>query len=75
MVKTSPTNTGDAGLISGWGIKIPHSSWPKNQSINRSNIVSDSIKTFKMVHIKKKKTFKKKKEIKKKQKEKNKILK
>ena len=75
MVKTSPSNTGDAGLISGWGIKIPHSSWPKNQSINRSNIVSDSIKTFKMVHIKKKKTFKKKKEIKKKQKEKNKILK
>ena len=65
MVKTSPTNTGDAGLISGWGIKIPHSSWPKNQSINRSNIVSDSIKTFKMVHIKKKKLLKRKKKLKK----------
>ena len=77
MVKTSPSNTGDAGLISGWGIKIPHSSWPKNQSINRSNIVSDSIKTFKMVHIKKKKKLlkRKKKLKKKKQKEKNKILK
>ena len=65
MVKTSPSNTGDAGLISGWGIKIPHSSWPKNQSINRSNIVSDSIKTFKMVHIKKKKLLKRKKKLKK----------
>ena len=70
MVKTSPSNTGDAGSISGWGIKIPHSSWPKNQSINRSNIVSDSIKTFKMVHIKKKKLLKRKKKLKKKTKRK-----
>ena len=70
MVKTSPSNTGDAGSISGWGIKIPHSSWSKNQSINRSNIVSDSIKTFKMVHIKKKKLLKRKKKLKKKNKKK-----
>ena len=61
MVKTSPSNTGDAGSIPGWGIKIPHSSWPKNQSINRSNIVSDSIKTLKMVRIKKKKKLLKRK--------------
>jgi len=35
---------------------ILHASWPKNQNINnRSNIVTNSIKTFKMVNIKKKK--------------------
>ena len=61
VIKTLPSNTGDAGSIPGCGMKIPHSSWPKNQSINRSNIVSDSIKTLKMVHIKKI-YFKKKKE-------------
>ena len=49
VIKTLPSNTGDAGSIPG----CPHSSWPKNQSINRSNIVSGSIKTLKMVHIKK----------------------
>ena len=50
MVKTSPSNVGDMGLIPGWGAKIPHASWPKNQS--RNNIVTNLIKTFKMVHIK-----------------------
>ena len=70
MVKTSLSNTGDAGSIPGWGIKIPHSSRPKNQSINRSNIVSDSIKTLKMVRIKKKKKklLKRKRNLKKKRK-------
>ena len=35
--------------------KIPHASWPKNQKTwNRSNILTNSIKTFLMVHIKKK---------------------
>ena len=35
---------------------ILHASWPKNQNINnRSNIVTNSIKNFKMVNIKKKK--------------------
>ena len=41
------------GSIPGGGAKIPHASWPKNQ--NRSNTVTNSIKTSKMVHIKKKK--------------------
>ena len=37
---------------------IPHDSWPKNQIIgNRSNIVTISIKTLKMVYNKK--SFKK----------------
>ena len=56
MVKTSPSNTGGEGLIPGQGAKIPHASWPKNQNIkNRSNVVTNSISTLKMVHVKKKK--------------------
>ena len=53
MVKTSPYNAVGVGLIPGWGAKIPHASRPKNQNIKRSNIVTNSIKTLKMVHIKK----------------------
>ena len=53
MVKTSPSNAGGAGSIPGRGAKIPHASWPKNQNINRSNIVANSIETLKMVCIKK----------------------
>ena len=41
------------GSISGWGAKILHASQLKKQ--NRNNIVTNSIKTLKMVHIKKKK--------------------
>ena len=29
-VKTSPSNTGGASWIPGWGVKIPHALWPKN---------------------------------------------
>ena len=29
VVKTSPCNIGGAGLIPGWGAKIPGASWPK----------------------------------------------
>ena len=29
VVKTSPSNAGDAGSIPGPGAKIPHASWPK----------------------------------------------
>ena len=32
MVKTLPSSTGGAGLIPGWGAKIPNDSWPKNQN-------------------------------------------
>ena len=49
------SNAGDVGSIPGQGAKIPHASWTKNQNIN--NIITDSIKTFKMVHIKKKKSY------------------
>ena len=27
--KTPPSNVGGADLIPGWGVKIPHASWPK----------------------------------------------
>ena len=58
MVEILPFNTGGAGLIAGLGVKIPHPTShrqkKKNQSINnRSNIVTNSIKALKMVHIKK----------------------
>ena len=39
-------------MIPGWRAKIPYASWPENESIN--DIVINSIKTLKMVHIKKK---------------------
>ena len=56
MVGTSPSNAWGVGLIPGWGARIPYASWPKSQNTNnRGNIVTNSIKTFKMVHIKKKK--------------------
>ena len=42
-VKTSPSNAESAGLILGQRAKIPYVSWPKN----RSNIVTNSIKTLK----------------------------
>ena len=35
VVKTSPSNTGGAGSIPGWGPKIPHAFRPKNQDIKQ----------------------------------------
>ena len=50
-----------AGMTPGQGAKTPHASGPKHsnqgKTKNRSNAVTNSIKTFKMVHIKK--TYKK----------------
>ena len=55
MVKISRSNAGGAGSIPGQGTKIPHASWSKYQNINnRSNAVTNSLKTFKVVHIFKK---------------------
>jgi len=45
VIKTSPSNAGGVGLILGWGAKILHALWTKKQ--NRSNIVTNSIKTLK----------------------------
>ena len=53
VVKTLPSNKGGTGSISSGGLRshMPHSQKTKTQ--NRSNIVTNSIKTLKMVHIKK----------------------
>ena len=48
MVKTLPSNAGGAVSIPGQGAMIPHASWPMS---NRNSIVTNSVKTFKMVHI------------------------
>ena len=48
MVETLLPNAGGTGLIPDQGAGIPHASQ------NRSNIVTNSIKTLKIVHIKKK---------------------
>ena len=60
VIKTSLSSLGGASLIPCQGARILHASQPKknqptnkNQNINnRSNIVTNSIKTLKMVHIK-----------------------
>ena len=55
-LKTSPSNAGVASPIPDHKAKIPHASGPKNtKGKNRSNIVTNSIKTLKMVHTEKKK--------------------
>ena len=55
MVKILLFKAGGVGLIPGQGAKTPHAPQPKDKNINnRSNNVTNSIKTFKMGHIKKK---------------------
>ena len=55
VVKTSPSNAGGAGSIPGQEFNIPHDVQVKNQNIEKkkSNIVTNSIKTLKVVHIQK----------------------
>ena len=56
MVKTSPSNVGDVGLIPGQEAEISHASSQNNQNVETvKNIVTNSLKSLKMVHIKKKK--------------------
>ena len=59
VVKILPARAGSAGSIADQGYFLLNihegiSSWPKNKECNRRNIVTNSIQTFKMVHIKKK---------------------
>ena len=65
VVKISPSNAGGVGSILGLGAKIPHASWTKKTKTlkkkKRWDNVTNSIKTLKMVHIKKKKKEKEKK--------------
>ena len=53
MVKASASNAGGAGLIPCLGAKIPHAFWSKTQNIREKHTVTNSIKTLKMVHMKK----------------------
>lgn len=55
VVKTTPSKVEDESLIPGQAAKSPLASQLKNQNINNgSNIVTTSMKTFRMVHNKKK---------------------
>ena len=47
VVKTSPSIAGGAGLIPGWGAKIPHASRPKNQNIKQKQHLNKLNKDFK----------------------------
>ena len=60
VVKTSPSNAGVVGSIPGWGARIPRLVAKKTKTENRRNTVTNSVKTLKMVPIKKKKNLKKK---------------
>ena len=40
VVKTSPSNAGDAGSIPGRGARIPHVSGPKDQNIKQKQYCS-----------------------------------
>ena len=55
MFKTSPLNAGGAGSLPGQGAKVLHDLQQKKESKDRSSIVTNSIKTLKMGHSKKKK--------------------
>ena len=35
MVKTLPPNEGSMDSVPGWGTKISHASWPKEQNIKQ----------------------------------------
>ena len=53
VANTPPSKAGGAGLVPGRGDKIPHACGPNTE--NRSNIVRDSVKTLRLVHIQKSK--------------------
>ena len=53
VVKISPSSEEDVGSIPGQGSKIPHALQPKNQTIKQEQYCTNSIKTLKMVPIKK----------------------
>ena len=53
VVKTLPSNAEEVGLIPGWGAKFHRHHGQKTKI--RSSIVVNSIKTLKIVHIKKSK--------------------
>ena len=61
MVKTLPSNSRGAGSIPGWGAKIPHTAWPKEQNIRQKQYFNKFNKDFLNGPLKK--IFKKKRDI------------
>ena len=59
VVESLPANAGDTGSIPGWGVKIPHASWPKNQNIKQKQYCDKFNKNFKNGPHQKKKILKK----------------
>ena len=59
VVKNLPSNARSVGLILSQGAKISHALGPKNKTtttknpVKQRNIVTNSMKTLKLVHIKK----------------------
>ena len=47
VVKTLPSNSGDAGSTPGRGAKIPLASWPKNQNVKQKQYCNKFNKDFK----------------------------
>ena len=53
MVNSALSNAGGVGLIPGQGVKIPHALGAKKNPKHKTiNVVTNSIKTLEMVHIK-----------------------
>ena len=46
VVKILPSNVGSVGPIFGWGAKIPHALWPKNQNIKQKRYYNKFNKDF-----------------------------
>ena len=49
----SLSNAGGVGLIPGWGAKIPHPLWPKNQNIKQKQYYNKFNQDFENGHINK----------------------
>ena len=47
VIRTSPSNAGSMSRIPGWGAKIPHTSWLKNQNIKQKQYCNKFNKDFK----------------------------
>lgn len=52
-VKTSSSDAGNVGLNLGWRAKILYAMRPKNENIKQKQYSNSSIKTLKIIHIKK----------------------
>ena len=56
VVDILPPSARGVGSIPGWGAKIPHALWPKNQNIKLKQYCNKFNKDFQNGHIRKKKS-------------------